>query len=360
METAPLHQLFEDYLLPLDMGHTSKAFLKEFFQPDTSVGTLGEIIYKNQCYRHHFVRIANELKSKSKWGKDEPKKEGEETFEINQQEVERIVGWFGKLGSRNYLLDLRILRSIEDGFPTTKEGELKTDPAKNLLHAIKAEEFCESKRMAHPEHAYLGGLLWDWLFRVSAIKNPAHKEFQTALPNIWKNALCQAVISHQLGQKIDNLPFNEFLFSASLGLSAGKLLMSILFQSNSPSWKDHSASMEAFPFVLDPYLETRIEKKKFGFSHNEIASLIFRFFTPMNPIEKAIFYYPEPHYLKTTAAKLYPLSVIMGLSYILTLTKGDAAARTNTAMRFAAEGLKKYKITIKDLNNAVTKIKGIS
>ena len=168
----------------------------------------------------------------------------------------------------------------------------------------------------------------------------------------WKEALRTARVSYAIAGQVKEFKFNRFAFGAGLLLQLGKMLMAVSFPKEMAD-----RSWAAFLTECDLYKTERkrafeqLERRKFPISHNELAALFVSFFSLFRPIEKAIYYYKEPYFLKKASPDLYLMSVVLSIADAYSYRPAEPV-HLNQAQ---VEGLKALKITPAVLETVVKK-----
>ena len=352
MELVQFSKLIEDYLQPSVLGKTMLATIKAAVDPDTRAQALVPLITDNQAYTH-FLQKIDILQSRiNEWNSDEAK-----TVNKDRVILERIFTLLGKQASKNTVACVRLNRMM--GVAPRKESErMALNPKEQLKLAIAAEDFCIDQKLAYSGMAYLGGFHYDWLTGLMN-KNKLPKDAITYVTEVWNNSFKTARIAYDLSRQLKSFKYDHYVFPAALTMNIGKVFMSIAHpkELDGKSWAIFMQEMDKFG-EKKPEAMALFEKKKFPFTHNEYSAVFVSWFQILSPVEKAIYHYQDPYYLKNLDIDLYRLAAILSISSTLAtvpMISGNEYLMLNKAQRTWLKELKINETDVLDITKKVWK-----
>jgi hypothetical protein len=221
----------------------------------------------------------------------------------------RLISLLGMIGSRNFLLALRLSKGTTGKFPYNKEGVLDVKASDYLKNAVAIEEYCQRNGIDYNETAYAAAYLYDWLLALARQKNIPKNAEAYAL-QAYKYSLRIGVLSYGLAEKVRGFGFMKFALAAGLTTGLGKVVMACEYTSKTRSFLDYQAELEKKP-ISHPVAAMISEREKFLVNHAEISALCLRFSGIFSFFERSVNYYEEPFFLKNGDKNHYQLAVIL-------------------------------------------------
>ncbi|NUM88976.1 MAG: hypothetical protein HUU37_07215, partial [Bdellovibrionales bacterium] len=132
MPEPRVHSLLQDCLRPLKLKPTARDTLQEFIDIDVTADDLVQILNRNLAYRDMFERFVQK-RIKPAAGGD--KKDAQEPSPTH-----RLVSLLGMIGSRNFILALRMSRLHTGHFPVKDDGSVDLKAGDFLKRASDIEE----------------------------------------------------------------------------------------------------------------------------------------------------------------------------------------------------------------------------
>ena len=352
MELVQFSKLIEEYLQPSVLGKTMLATIKAAVDPDTRPQALVPLIIDNQAYTH-FLQKIDILQSRiNEWNTDEAK-----TANKDQVILERIFTLLGKQATKNTVACVRVNRML--GVAPRKESERMTlNPKEQLKLAITAEDFCQEQNLAYSGMAYLGGLHYDWLVGLMT-KRKLSKDAITYVTEVWNNSFKTARIAYDLSRQLKAFKYDRYVFASALTMNIGKVFMSIAYpkEMDSRSWAIFLQDMDKFA-DKKPEAIALFEKKRFAFTHSEYSAVFVSWFQVLAPVEKAIYHYQDPYYLKNSDIDLYRLAAILSISSTLAtvpMLQGNEYLMLNKAQLSWLKDLKLSETEVLEITKKVWK-----
>lgn len=316
MSNTWIQPLLTKYLPTLTPGATTSQFLDIITHPEAKALQILTLIEKNPFFNDFLMRSALVVKGKSKLAQQEAPDENE----AGKLSIQKIFGFLGLAGTRNLILSLELLKKLGKGLPRKDGEEYNPEPGKQLPYALSALEFCENRRMAYTETAFIAGFLFDMVSVVFQKHHPEYKAINEQLKELWKKSLRTASISYGIAKCSPKLEDNQFAFSGALTLEIGRPFMLFLFSGAQPPYSDFlkkAADLHRSLFDFD----TVFEKRKYNLSYYELSSIIVRCFPVLQKIEKAVYFHREPYFLKKSDPETLPLAAIYFTAFHLSQVK---------------------------------------
>lgn len=340
-------------LYRLDLGDTCREYLDRLADPQTSTPLfLARVIESNQAY-DHFLKTSDLLqKRKSKWTEaDEPVKKGEDGKPIpgsqapKYGETERMILLLGRNPTRNALLNLRLMRMLGEGLPKTEKDGLSLKPSNYFKFALKIEEFAMERGLTHPEHIFLGGLLYDWILHLVESQKLGGKGAAASLDGAWKSSLKTAQITYKLGMSLKSFKLDKYAFSAGLAMGLGRFFMDVFFPSSKaqPGWQDVWDRVMAVKTQDFQALSLILERKQFKVDAPAIAGLLCSFFAPLRGASLALTHAYDPYLLRTANPDSYRLALLLNAADRLSFT---SALTANQRKSLAELGIKEMQLKV--------------
>ncbi len=337
-------------LSPLRMHRTPREILEITSNPDGSLEQITAALERNQMYVHFFERLTQLRQAKVKW---QEQSEKQEDAHAHQTPTHKMVSTFGKLGTRNLVLALGLMKGAGSGLPRSTEDALDVKPGDQMKFAMNIAELCDDQRMAHSETSFIGGLVFDWLLMVVKKSAAQPKAAVESLSQSYKEGLAVAKVAYHLSKGIADFPLSKFVFSSGLMVGAGRFLMSLLY---SKDWAEFFKKNEEL-LKTAPELYRPLQVEAFGTSSNEMSSLIALFFPKLGEIDLPLFYMYDPYMLAEKPEQGYFLASLLFLAERCVEAKEPAkAAKMYETLNPVYKGLvDKLKITGKQIEYAVGK-----
>src|SRR5258708_2311386 len=156
-------------------------------------------------------------KSKSKDDGDE-KKEGSPTH--------RLIALLGMIGSRNFILALRIHKAVTGKFPDLNTQKNPFSAPDILKRSLEIEEIFTRNKFAYPETVFAAALAYDWLYFIAA-RQANFKKLEPYFQDTWKRMLRYAFLGHCLASRAPNFGFHKFAAAGAMLTQVGKLHMAL-------------------------------------------------------------------------------------------------------------------------------------
>lgn len=299
-----------DTLVQFAPGKTIELLYDSLHRTDFVLDHLNDVIEYNPAFLNMMQRFVSSKLSHSKW-------KAEDSDNPNAlPSANKVLHLLGPTGSRNLLLTLRIERKFGRKF---NDEKFKLDPELTLKHALIIQTLFENRRMGYASKAFFGGYLFDWLGAlIVSSKEGKSKPLENFYEACWNDALMAAKVAYGLGSPLVGFELQSIIFPAALSIGVGRTLMAVCFNDKHKSggYLAFQEDLKKRAYVSDE-MRMLLEQRKFGISHNEIASLTCLFSVFFGEAQSAVNYYLEPYYLKSSSSQIYKLSVLLNVSYYL-------------------------------------------
>jgi hypothetical protein len=336
-----LSDLLTRYFLPATPGKTLQNVLDSINDPQSRVQNLKIHFERNPFYLLYLLQTDALQERLRSWEEEEqanPRK--------NSVILERTLNLMGSQAIRNTVAAIRVNRIAEQGLPRKKSDKLILSSPDLLKRAIAAEDFCENERLGFGRDAFCAGLHYDLLSAQFNAKK-ASAEAKTELEAAWTQGWSTARAMHLLVSATKNFTHSRYAFGAGFLIHLGKPLMAITYpkERGDKSWGafkkecEKYRSKSALAFSL-------FEKNTFPVTHAELSSLMVSSFALFRPVEKAIFYYRQPQFLKPVDSDLYKMAAYL---YIADLLTDKSAPLEERLARIPRGLLKDMKLDAEDL-----------
>jgi hypothetical protein len=304
MEESHFHNLAEHFLYSMRIGATAGDILQEFIDIDVTSEDLVRILEHNPVYKDCLEAF---VLGKSPAKKDQEDKDG--------KSVHRLISLLGMIGSRNFLLSLRVARGVHGQFPRDKENKIEITPSETIKLAINTEELCLRQKIDYPETAFAAAYHFDWM-RAVLKKNSLEKPLETHFAEVWKDAIRTATVAYGLAERCKNFGPIKYAYAAGMLSKLGKITIAAETResSGSDSWIGYQEHLSKMSFK-SAYARYFLEEEKFKTGFAAHSALLIRFAGVFSEIERAIFYMHEPYYLRNADPNLYKLALVLNMAH---------------------------------------------
>jgi hypothetical protein len=327
---SPLQKLLSGTLLPLAPDPVALGVMQASGQEDVRAEDMAPLLDGDATYRSYLFAQTFLAERMSEW-----LSENEGAPERNRILLDRLLRLLGKTPVRNLVACARIGRVVEaaekagavqgaktaDGAskgpalgPGKDEGKISVTPSRVIPCALAAENLCQEKGWVNPQGAFAAGLHYDGLAALLKAR-AAPPDEKSALDAAFKEGTLIGKMAYELGQRVGKVQHGRYLFAAGLLLPVGKALMGSLYPASldAKSWAKFVKACDQAG-ERAPELLLFGERRRFAVTHAELSSLVANFGALLRPIEKAIYFYPEPYLLKRADADLYQLSSVLSVA----------------------------------------------
>lgn len=320
MADLPLHGYVQNQLRHLKLGKTAQDVLQEFIDIDATTDDIARILKNNPGQLQIFERFVNETAKKGPTdaqneapAKDASGKE-EKKAPANLPPTFRLIALVGLIGSRNFILALRLLKLASGTYPPPSEENMNFKPSDYLKYSYEVEELCQRNRINYGETWFAGAYLFDWL-NTMAKRTPHYKKLEPFMQQTWKQARSTAIIAHSLAEKVPNFSLFKYAGAAGMICHAGKVLLALeTLEGNETNYlaeREKLAKLDWKPLLE---AELLLERDQYGITHEELSAFITLYFRIFKDLEKAVRYRSEPFYLKKIDKNSYLLACILNLA----------------------------------------------
>lgn len=277
-EPPKLYSEFCDKLLPaFNFGATASQVLQGFASADLKAEKFAHFLKENNYYEEQVIKMIESV-----------------TKREDQPSVEAAIVLLGMQNSRNLVLALRILRSVQGKHPEwTPEGKLVAQPKDILKYAIATEEHITERKIPNPTLGFAAGYYFDVLnLLITTYGGAEEKKLREYLGKVFTHSLLTGKIAVELANKMPEFPLKKFAFVGGMLHDLGKVCQAIL-------------DPTIWPFIdlqskkpLPRAIRFESEKKKLTVHHAVLSSMIVRPFEMFRPLSPAILHHHEPYLLK--------------------------------------------------------------
>jgi hypothetical protein len=219
----------------------------------------------------------------------------------------RLINLLGMIGSRNFILALRMHRAVTGKFPVLETKDKKGFLASEYLRtALDIEELFSRNKFPYSESVYAAGVHFDWL-RFIASQREDFKKTEPYFIETNKRARRYAALAHCLAERAPQFGFHKLAAPAAMLTQVGKLHMALAY----PNWQEFEEEMAKIQ--VPPVARLLKERETFGISQEEPAAFGLQFFSVFQYIEPSIRFYREPYFLKEVDPLLYRLAIFLEL-----------------------------------------------
>ncbi len=320
-----MHLLLQDCLRPLRLKPTARDTLREFIDIDVTADDLVRILNRNLAYRDMFERF---VQKKIKPPSGGEKKDGEVK---EPSPTHRLVSLLGMIGSRNFILALRMGRLHTGKFPVQEDGGVDLKAGDFLKRATEIEEQWQRNGFEYGETAFAGGVLHDMILNLARQKKDS-KKLEESLQFNWKQGLRMTAAAHQLAIRVGGFAFLKFAAAGALSVWAGRSLMEFAFPGDQEarSWAEFQTKFGPWE-EINPTAFRVLELDVMGVQHEEVAAWALEYFDVFQEFAPAVRWYREPYQLKNSGdrnlwhfASLLNLASKMGRAWRLPQDEKDA------------------------------------
>ncbi len=285
----------------LHLGNTVHSYLEHHIDPKTIDDTLAQGISSNPVYWHFFEKVLKVQRGQMNSSLIE-----EDDDEIRLENPIRFLAFFGKKGSRNFLCALRKMRLLGGHWPRKENDEFNLSLEEMLPKSLELEEYFDAHEIARPKIAFFGGLLFDYFDIALQDNHWSGGAIAESVELKWKEQMRVSRAAYELTRVIPEFQFKDYIFPAALAIGTGQVLFHVLFGLQTPkiSWKEFTEKRAYYTLEL-PELILPYERSVLSVSHNELAGLLLRYFEPTRALERGVWFYREPFFLKEGPVHLY-------------------------------------------------------
>ena len=178
-----LDEIVYEYLSSFKMSPTVSSSIRRLADPAMDLNLIGHDVSSNQAFRHFLLQFASVHRRGSRFS------DAEEVDNIAETEnLDQVVGLFGRQGFRNLLFALQLRRNTGPNLPTKPEHPLSLDAKKIFSFGFEMEEYCEDKRIPNPNVAFEAGVLFDWVGSIAEFRKRDKGPFQDYSGKIQKSS----------------------------------------------------------------------------------------------------------------------------------------------------------------------------
>lgn len=324
MDDQILHGLFQRGIYPLRLGPTARETLQEFIDIDATAEDMVRIFRQNPAYRHTLERFVSlkapaalkaDADTEAAANGDSQEKKDEEEKNKRPKHLTptyRLISLLGLLGTRNFILALRIFKATTGKFPEEVKGKWNFAPPEYLKKCLEIEEFCFTHKLLYVETSYAAAYMYDWIGAM-AKNHPQARALVPFVDQCWKTGQRAGVVAYGIAERYPNFAFLKFAMASGILHNVGRALMAVTFADATPSYVDFATRLDKVTGL--PRLAYALqERAAFQVSANEVSSLAMRSFSVFNPIGQALHYQNEPYNLKPVDKNLYLLAATLQLS----------------------------------------------
>ncbi|MGE0616151.1 MAG: HDOD domain-containing protein [Bacteriovoracia bacterium] len=291
VEFVPLTQkFFADIAPKLRLPRTSHQILHAFARPDVSADDIAQALRENPYYEFQFLKMIDSLSKRE-----------------DQPSVEAAVPLLGMTNSRNLILAMQLLRTVQGVHPPWDDnGKLQMAPKDTIQLTLKLEESLGQKKEVHAETTYGAALIYDYLAQISGVIG-ADAKAPEVIKEFFSASLRVANVSRGLGDVLPDITYKKYLFGTCLAAGVGQAIFALL----DPAYP---AFVEEFKEKGGPpQLRSHLEQKKYKVSHPLFAALACHHFGVLKPVAAAILFQDVPYYLKERNKNAYQLACAVNL-----------------------------------------------
>jgi HD-like signal output (HDOD) protein len=177
-----------------------------------------------------------------------------------------------------------------------------------LKYALKTEELLAGNKDAHPDMAYVAGLLFDILVLLAQELASDKKKAVAYIDHVYTHGVRTAQIGVELAKSLPDFAYSRYVFSSCLVHDVGKCLLAIL----SPEYLPYidEAGKRNLPRAVRHFAEAQ----RFGIHHAMLGSLVCNAYQMLRPVERAILFHHEPFHLKSGNKNLFQLCSLICLA----------------------------------------------
>ncbi|MGK5088186.1 hypothetical protein WDW86_11560 [Bdellovibrionota bacterium FG-2] len=336
-EVEPFSKVIKDYLMPSRLGSTLMDIIAHSADERVMVQGLLPLFQKNPAYGQCLLMLDFLSKKVTQWKADDP-----EGIDNDEAIILRILGLLGKGPIRNLVASARMNRGRGTGLPKKQGEKMAIKPNEQLRFAIAAEDFCLERSFIHPEEAYNAGLHYDWILNI-LLTSGASKEIKKVVDGFYKEGLFIGKIAYEIARMVPSVKMDRYVFAVGLVLPLGRLLMDQLFPAGKTAggqkpWPSFLADCEVYRPKKRQAIHS-LEKSRFPILDNELAALYMTAFELLAPIEKAVFFYKEPYFLREGEPELFQLAMIVSVADALACLPRDTPVLSEHLESFHMEWL---------------------
>jgi len=351
MSELNLHAYVQKYIYPLNLGKTAHDVLQEFIDIDVTSEDLVRILKNNPSYQHYFEKFVNQQAPKSQEeaaNETNPADSGKKS--VKTTPTHRLIALLGMIGSRNFLLALRLAKATSGNFPISPEGNIDFKPSDYLKLSSEVEDLCLNNNIEYAETWFASAYLVDWLL-VIAKQNNNYKKIEPFFQQVWKHSRNTAAVAYALGQKIPNFNFHKYAASAGMLHNVGKILLALeTLESTDASYLVNREKADKQNLHFPRECEIVLERSAYGISYEELSSLTVLSFRVFKDLDKSIRYHNEPYYLKTMDKQSYLLACLINLASAMAKSwKTPVDEKDPVLQEWKRPWLKDLKLNTKDV-----------
>ncbi len=307
MPEPRIHNLLESAIFPLRLRPTARDTLQEFIDIDVTNDDLVRILNNNHAYRDIFERF---VQKKIRRTSTDEKKDGDK----DSTPTHRLIGLLGMIGSRNFILTLRMLRSVTGKFPIQEDGSVDVKTSEYLKCCMDMEELFQRNNYNYSETAYAAGYFYDWIIFLARQRDD-FKKLEEYLKQNWKVAVRAALAAHHLSERVGGFTFLKYASAGAICCYSGKALMAFMFPGDeeTPNWVEFVTKNQAIESGFPKAFQV-LEQDTFGLTHEECASAAIYAFDVFKGFSSAIRYYREPYYLEHGDKNLHHFALLLNIA----------------------------------------------
>ena len=317
----------------LRAGVSFSTWVNRSSDPKASTAELAALVESNPAHHHLAQSLDLFLVRLKKWEEELAsqidKKPDSGPVKKTIYTGNQLIDTVGKAQVRNALAMIALLSANGIRLPRSSKERASLKASETLKFAIQAEDFCEENRLARSDLAFLGGLHWDWLLHAHWQGKGPSKEITAAMETTWRDALKFALKAYELGSKVKSLKFSEYLFGSALLIPLGRAWMASLYAQGT---KDLAAESQKLNERAILWAEFQ-EPIRFEVTHPELAALLAVSLEFFMPVQLALRYYLEPHFLTDDPSGLVGFARVLAAAH----AEGIAANQRSTRHRAAIE-----------------------
>ena len=353
MAEPQLHAYVNQYLPQLHLARTAQDVLQEFIDIDVTSDDLVRILKNNPSYQHFFEKYVNKKsppKAESAPAATE-NKEGAKKEEIVSTPTHRLIALLGMIGSRNFILALRLAKASTGFFPVTAEGSMDFKPTDHLRYCMEMEELALRNNIEYGETLFAAAHLYDWLNALA--KKGNYKKLEPFIQQSWKHARNTAIVAHALGKRVKNLSFQKYAGAAGLLHNGGKILIALATAEGADGAASYLSELEkaekqSWKFTSEQ--EILREKALYSVQYEELSAMILLQYRVFKDLERSIRYHNEPYFLKSVDKNSYQLACTINLASLMAKSwKTPADDKDPLLKEWSKPWTKDLKLQTKDL-----------
>lgn len=352
MAELQLHAYVNQYLPQLYLARTAQDVLQEFIDIDVTSDDLVRILRNNPSYQMFFEKYVNKKSPQKNQIATDPKDGSHKKEAGISTPTHRLIALLGMIGSRNFILALRLAKASTGSFPATAEGSIDFKPSDHLRYCLDMEEMALRNNIEYGETLFAAAYLYDWLTAIA--KKGNYKRLEPFMQQSWKQSRNTAMIAHALGKKVKNLSFQKYAGAAGLMHNIGKILLAIATSEGASSgganYLNELEKADKQGWKWNGEQGIVMEKSLYGIQYEELSAMALLQFRVFKDLERSIRYHNEPFFLKTVDKNSYQLACIINLASLMAKSwKAPADEKDPVIAEWTKPWTKDLKLQTKDL-----------